>query len=172
MSAQHIYDSAPLGSLIRFSNGEPRPPARFTRKLRAWNEENGMGRLVDRSAGRAGVYPSPATFSLHLGNYGSQGTIVMVVRRIYTVDSALQFEIAEQPKALKDLNPSVEEARRIVRLAFDYQSLCFALRKSGYYQNDLRSWMAEQNRRGVHFGLQKSMVIAKLAKIIRSRKVH
>ena len=99
MSAQHIYDSAPLGSLIRFSNGEPRPPARFTRKLRAWNEENGMGRLVDRSAGRAGVYPSPATFSLHLGNYGSQGTIVMVVRRIYTVDSALQFEIAEQPKA-------------------------------------------------------------------------
>jgi len=99
MSAQHIYDSAPLGSLIRFSNGEPRPPARFTRKLRAWNEENGLGRLVDRSAGRAGAYPSPATFSLHLGNYDSQGTIVMVVRRIYTIDSALQFEIAEQPKA-------------------------------------------------------------------------
>ncbi len=99
MSAQHIYDSAPLGSLIRFSNGEPRPAARFTRKLRAWNEENGMGRLVDRSAGRAGAYPSPATFALHLGNYDSQGTIVMVVRRIYTVDSALRFEISEQPKA-------------------------------------------------------------------------
>ncbi|MBB3862520.1 hypothetical protein GGQ88_003821 [Novosphingobium hassiacum] len=99
MSALHIYDSAPLGSLIRFSNGEPRPPSRFTRKLRAWNDENGMGRLVEKMAGRAGDYPSPATFALHLGNYGSQGTILMVVRRIYTVDSRLRFEIADQPKA-------------------------------------------------------------------------
>ena len=29
MSAQYIYDTAPLGSLIRYSNGEPRPPERF-----------------------------------------------------------------------------------------------------------------------------------------------
>lgn len=100
MSAQHIYDTAPLGSLITFSNGEPRPPARFTRKLRAWNEANGMGRLVERAAGCSGrTYPSPATFALHLGNYGSQGTILMVVRRIYTLDSQLRFEIADQPKA-------------------------------------------------------------------------
>jgi len=78
----------------------------------------------------------------------------------------------EQPKALKELSPSVEEARRIVRIAFDYQSLCFALRKSGYYQNGLRSWMAEQNRRQCEFGLLKCMTIAKLAKIIRSRKAR
>lgn len=99
MSAQYIYDSAPLGSLIRFSNGEPRPPQRFTRKLRAWNDENGMGRLVERVAEYPGrTYPSPATFALHLGNYGSQGTILMVVRRIYTVDSPLHFEIADRPR--------------------------------------------------------------------------
>lgn len=101
MSAQHIYDSAPLGSLITFSNGEPRPPARFTRKLRAWNEANGMGRLVERWQRRefGSGYVSPATFALHLGNYGSHGTILMVVRRIYTVTSQLRFEIADQPKA-------------------------------------------------------------------------
>lgn len=99
MSAQHIYDSAPLGSLITFSNGEPRPPERFTRKLRAWNEQNGMGRLVERSAGHSGRFVSPATFALHLGNYGSQGAILMVVRRIYTVTSQLRFEIADQPRA-------------------------------------------------------------------------
>jgi len=40
VSAQHIYTSAPLGSLIRYSNGKPRPPARFRRKLRAWEHEN------------------------------------------------------------------------------------------------------------------------------------
>ncbi|EZP69562.1 hypothetical protein BV96_04102 [Sphingomonas paucimobilis] len=50
MSAQSIYDTAPLGSLIRYSNGEPRPPERFTRKLKAWNNDNGIGRLVERAA--------------------------------------------------------------------------------------------------------------------------
>lgn len=35
MSVQHIYDIAPLGSLIRYANGEAQPPARFTRKLKA-----------------------------------------------------------------------------------------------------------------------------------------
>lgn len=61
MSAQSIYDTAPLGSLIRYSNREPRPPERFTRKLRTWNNENGLGRLVERYPGddRTG-YHSPA----------------------------------------------------------------------------------------------------------------
>lgn len=99
MSAQRIYDTAPLGSLIRFSNGQPRPPARFSRKLKAWNNDNGMGRLVERSPEHIGTnYRSPATFTLHLGNYGSQGTILMVVRRHYSVESVLNFEIAEMPR--------------------------------------------------------------------------
>jgi hypothetical protein len=99
MSAQHIYDTAPLGSLIRFSNGEPRPPVRFSSKLRAWNDQNGMGRLVERSPARCGAtYRSPATFCLHLGNFGSEGIITLVVRRHYTVDSTLHFEIADTPK--------------------------------------------------------------------------
>lgn len=92
----------------------------------------------------------------------------------FVVHKALLTLVAttEQPKALKELSPSVEQARHIVRLAFDYKTLCFALRKSGYYQNDLRSWMAEQNRRGIHFGLLKSMTIAKVAKIIRVATAH
>ena len=99
MSAQSIYETAPLGSLIRFSNGEPRPPARFSRKLKDWNNDNGMGRLVERAPGHVGAsYATPPTFTLHLGNYGSQGTILMVVRRIYTVHSRLHFEVADVPK--------------------------------------------------------------------------
>ncbi len=99
MRAQQIYDTAPLGSLIRFSNGEPRPPARFTRKLRAWDNENGVGRLVERSPERiAATYRSAPSFTLHLGNYGSEGTVVLVVRRGYSVESSLDFEIAEAPK--------------------------------------------------------------------------
>ena len=47
MSAPLIYETAPLGSLIRYSNGEPRPPERFTRKVKAWTNDNGVGRLTD-----------------------------------------------------------------------------------------------------------------------------
>jgi hypothetical protein len=35
---------------------------------------------------------------LHLGNYGSQGTVVLTVRRAYGLDSDLQFEIVETPR--------------------------------------------------------------------------
>lgn len=99
MSAQHIYDTAPLGSLIRFSNGEPQPPARFSRKLRAWSDQNGAGRLVERTPARvAATYRSPAAFCLRLGDISSQGVIMIVMRRLYTVDSAQHFEIVDTPK--------------------------------------------------------------------------
>ena len=99
MSAQYIYDTAPLGSLIRYSNGEPRPPERFRRKLAAWNNDNGTGRLVERYAGQVSDnYRSPAHFMLHLATYGSQDVIVMTVRRAYSVESPLNFEIIDTPK--------------------------------------------------------------------------
>ena len=99
MSAQYIYDTAPLGSLIRYSNGEPRPPERFRRKLAAWNNDNGTGRLVERYPGQAtDNYSSPAQVMLHLATYGTLGVIVMTVRRAYSVESPLNFEIIEMPK--------------------------------------------------------------------------
>ena len=99
MSAQYIHDTAPLGSLIRHSNGEPRPPERFRRKLAAWNNDNGTGRLVERYPGQVtDNYRSPAHFMLHLATYGSQGVIVMTVRRAYSVESPLNFEIVDTPK--------------------------------------------------------------------------
>lgn len=35
MSAHTIYDSASLGSVIRYSDGTPKPPVRFRKKLSA-----------------------------------------------------------------------------------------------------------------------------------------
>lgn len=52
MSAYAIYENAPLGSLIRYSNGTSRPPARFIRKLKAWEQRNGVGRLVRKEPPR------------------------------------------------------------------------------------------------------------------------
>ena len=52
MSAHIVYDTAPLGALIRYSDGAPRPPARFAKKLAAWERRNGLGRLVRKEPPR------------------------------------------------------------------------------------------------------------------------
>ena len=55
-SAREIYDIAPLGALIRFSDGTPEPPARHRRKRTAWLSNNGAARLVRKTP----ADPSPA----------------------------------------------------------------------------------------------------------------
>ena len=100
MSAKALYDTAPLGALVRYSNGQPQLPARFTRKLRAWQGENGVGRLIGKTpSARYGDYVSPASFTLHIGDYGFQAVVVIVLHRTYGVDSPLAFEVIESPPA-------------------------------------------------------------------------
>ena len=99
MSAQHIFDAAPLGAMIRFTDGAPRPPDRFRRKLSAWQDRNDTGRLVEKCPGRdTGAREYPATFTLHMATYGGNGTIVLIVNRTFPVASDLAFEIVEQPR--------------------------------------------------------------------------
>jgi len=98
MCAKTIYERASLGSLIRYSNGEPRPPERFKRKLRAWEQQNSTGRLITKTAAiERPTYSSPASFTLHEGDFGANGVIVLVVSRSYSIDSSLHFEIVEEP---------------------------------------------------------------------------
>lgn len=98
MSAHTVYDNAPLGSLIRYSDGTPKPPARFTRKLAAWENRNGDGRLVRKEPPRDRPNcTSPASFTLHEGDFGSGGVVVLTVRRTHSVESDLRFEISERP---------------------------------------------------------------------------
>jgi hypothetical protein len=74
MSAQTIYDSVPLGSLVRYSDGTPRPPERFKKKLSAWENTNNGGRLVHKSAPHTvGTHTTPASVTLHQGDFGSAG---------------------------------------------------------------------------------------------------
>lgn len=114
MSALYIFEHAPLGSLIRFSDGTPRPPARFNRKLSAWENYNGTGRLTAKQPRRLiGSHWMPAGFQLHLGNYGSEGVTILVVTRHYQLTSPLTFEIIEVPQAgmvrvLTEWNDTIE----------------------------------------------------------------
>ena len=114
MFAHIVYDSAPLGSIIRYFDGAPKPPARFTSKVADWEKRNGTGRLVKKEPPRSrATYSSPACFTLHEGDFGQGGIIVVSVRRTWSVESDLRFEIVERPKigmvrVLQDLGDSPE----------------------------------------------------------------
>jgi len=122
MSAQHMLDTAPLGALIRYSNGELQPPARFTRKVNAWERENGVGRLIKKEAGVARErYTMPASLTLHAGDYGSQGCIVIVVNLIFHVTSRLTFTIVDVPKpGMARVLTSFEGVETLRHLAADH----------------------------------------------------
>ncbi len=99
MSAHIIYESASLGSVIRYSDGAAKPPARLTKKLAGWESRNGVGRLVRKEPPRTRTtYSSPAYFTLLEGDFGQGGIIVVSVRRTWSVESDLRFEIVERPK--------------------------------------------------------------------------
>ncbi len=134
MSARMIYESAPLGALIRYSDGAPKPPARFKKKLAVWERANGAGRLIRKTpAFTRGAYISPAAITLHEGDFGSGGVVVLVVHRTYGLDSPLRFEILESPKpdACRIVR-SFGEAIELVHLAADRSAAEAWLRENRY----------------------------------------
>ena len=99
MSAQSIYDQAPIGALIRYSDGTPRPPQQFKHKLAAWENNNNVGRLVRKAAPHTiGNHTAPASFTLHQGNFGSAGVVVLKVFKTFSASSPLTFTVVEGPK--------------------------------------------------------------------------
>ena len=98
MSAQSIFDQAPIGALIRYSDGTPRPPQRFKNKLAAWESSNNLGRLVRKAAAHTiGNHTTPASFTLHQGDFGSAGVVVLRVFKTFSVSSPLTFTVIERP---------------------------------------------------------------------------
>lgn len=98
MSAHLIYDTAPIGALVAWSDGIPQPPARFKRKLSAWQTQNSQGRLIRRQGERGmGNVTLSASFTLHEADYGAGGVIAVRVHRTFSLDSTLRFSILERP---------------------------------------------------------------------------
>ncbi|PRD43533.1 hypothetical protein C5748_09680 [Phyllobacterium phragmitis] len=98
MSAQLIYDLVPLGSTLVYTDGSPRPPERHRKKLAVWETRNSGGRLIRKQAeARVGNTVLPASITLHKGDYGNQGTIVLRVHQTFSVNSDLKFAVKERP---------------------------------------------------------------------------
>ncbi|EXL02099.1 MAG: hypothetical protein WBA88_27290 [Pseudaminobacter sp.] len=98
MSALSIFEDAPVGAIVSWTDGTPRPPERHCKKLAAWKTNNSSGRLIRKEPPRSRpTYFSPAGFTLHEADFGSSGVIAIRVHRSFSVDSVLQFNVVERP---------------------------------------------------------------------------
>jgi hypothetical protein len=95
LSAQQLHDECPLGALIRFSDGAAEPPERHRRKHAAWRSSNGTGRLVRKVPQKQGL---PASFTLHVGDFGSDDVTVVKAYRMFAVTSPFSFAILDKPR--------------------------------------------------------------------------
>ena len=98
MSAHTIFNNAPIGSIIAWSDGTPQPAARFRKKLAAWQSSNSRGRLIRKQGGRGvGTVSLSACFTLHEVDYGAGGVIAIRVHRTFSLESKLHFTVVERP---------------------------------------------------------------------------
>lgn len=98
MSASLIFDIAPTGSIVSWSNGAPRPPERHVKKLSAWKGSNSSGCLVRKQGQRImGGVTLPASFTLHEGDHGANGVIVIRVHRSFSINTNLRFTVVQRP---------------------------------------------------------------------------
>ena len=146
MSAHIVYDSAPLGSLIRYSDGTPKPPTRFTRKLADWERRNGLGRLVRKAPPRERpTYSAPGSITLNEGNFSSGGVILVTVMRTYSVDSDLSFKIVEQPGiGMVRVLPQIGDDDELLHLAESREAAALWLAKTGYGNARLEDVTADE----------------------------
>ncbi|MBB5538803.1 hypothetical protein [Rhizobium giardinii] len=98
MSASLIYDLAPIGAIVAWSDGTPRPPEHHKKRLAAWENRNSRGRLIRKQdrRGLGNISLSP-DFTLHEGDFGAGGVIAIRVHRTFSLDSDLTFKVIERP---------------------------------------------------------------------------
>lgn len=98
MSAHTIFEHAPLGAIVAWSDGNPRPPERHRRKLDARKTNNSQGRLIRKQGVRdIGALDPYASFTLHEADYGAGGVIAIRVHRTFSLGSTLRFTVIERP---------------------------------------------------------------------------
>lgn len=107
LTALDILKTAPLGAYIAFSDGTPRPPERFNKKLSAWKNRNGGGILTEKTPGTVMVtsdHVGRASFALRIGEYGTASTIAVILNVHFDDQSDLQFEIKSTPTGTVRIN--------------------------------------------------------------------
>lgn len=98
MAALTIFKHAPIGAVMAWSDGAPRPRKRHRRKLDVWQTNNSQGRLVRKQGARdGGALGAHASFTLHEADFGVGGVIAIRVHRTFSPSSNLRFTIIDRP---------------------------------------------------------------------------
>ncbi|MBY3179779.1 hypothetical protein HFO27_35480 [Rhizobium leguminosarum] len=99
MFAFLIYERAPIGSIVAWSDGTTRPPERHRRKLAAWENRNSKGRLI-RKQGKRGIGNAclSPNFTLHEADFGANGVITIRIHRTFSLASSPTFKVIERPQ--------------------------------------------------------------------------
>lgn len=133
MSAHLIFAQIPLGSMVGWTDGAPRPPERHRRKLSAWKTNNSSGRLIRKKEDRTfGNVFLPANFVLHEGDFDA-GSIAIRIHRTFSLDSNLRFYVLERPAigSVRVFDRTGEDAE-LVHLASDRAAAQEWLTRHGY----------------------------------------
>ena len=98
MSAHMIFEHAPIGATVAWTDGTSRPPERHRRKLYTWKTNNSQGRLIRKQGARdIGALDPSASFTLHEADYGADGVVAIRVHRTFGLSSSLRFTVVERP---------------------------------------------------------------------------
>jgi len=98
MSAHSIFEYAPIGAVVAWSDGSPRPPEHHRRKLDAWTSNNSQGRLIRKQGGRdIGIVDPHGSFTLNEADFGAGGVIAIRIHRTFSLGSTLRFAIVGRP---------------------------------------------------------------------------
>lgn len=132
--------------LVGVLQRQPKPPSRFTKKLATWKSRNGVGRLVRKEPRRERpTYTSPPYFTLHEGDFGKNGVIIVTIMRTYSIDSDLTFRVIERPKVgqvrvFQNVGDNVE----LLHLANNREAAELWLAKTGHSRSSLDEVTADE----------------------------
>ena len=135
MSVIDLLKTAPLGALIRVSNGQPKPHVRFNRKLDRWNHENFVGVLM-------AVKTAPGHRPTLTIREGEMVDTPLVVLKRYGVNCSLRFEIQRRPTP-GSVRVLAKGKRELLHLAADREA-AEAWRAASCYTTAVLEIVAEE----------------------------
>ena len=146
MSALMIFDLAPIGAVISWSDGNPRPSEDRIHTLAGWKRDTAVGRLV-RKRSRTVMAQSriPASFKVATDGIDDLGAIIGADFRMFSVGSVLTFAVLERPQvgSIRILDGDAEDAE-LLHLAADQAHAEIWVRSCGFSNTMLREVTADE----------------------------
>lgn len=98
MSALMMFERAPIGAMISWSDGKTRPPASEADALAAWALRNGRGRLARKGSHAVmGQVSQPAGFTVMVDGAACDGGTDEPEIQTFSIESDLGFAIVKRP---------------------------------------------------------------------------